>query len=75
MSKDIERFGAGHQAATMLPQRRFRVRMIGDRDTVSVVLMAGSISSVIDQVKNRRIATPAGLRSFTVNLEDDGQPV
>jgi hypothetical protein len=71
----IERPSVEYQALSVQTQRRFRVRMIGDRDIVSVVLMAGSISSVIDQVKNRRIATPPGMTSFTVDLEDDGAEI
>jgi hypothetical protein len=71
----IERPQREYQSLSLQKQRRFRVRMIGDRDTVSVVLMAGSISSVIDQVKNRRIVTPPGMTSFTVDIEDDGEKV
>lgn len=71
----IERPQREYQSLSLQKQRRFRVRMIGDRDTVSVVLMAGSISSVIDQVKNRRIVTPPGMTSFTVDIEDDGEEV
>ena len=54
-------------AISLSPQRRFRVAMQTDKGrTVSVTLTAGSIESVIDQVKGRRIATPPGLCGFSV---------
>lgn len=56
------------------PQRSFRIHMCAPDGDVTVRLKAGSIESVIDQVKHRRLATPAGMTSFSVD-EDDAADV
>lgn len=70
----IERPQREHQALSVQPQNRYRVRMVSDRASATVVLTASSASTVIDMVKNRRIATLPGMTFFSVDLED-GQEV
>ena len=65
----IERPDREYVALSLRPQRRYRVLMTGEATSVVVFLSAGSIDSVIDQVKNRRIATPPGMTSFSVEEE------
>ena len=48
------------------PQRRFKVLFATPGGSVSVILMASTLDSVIDQVKGRRIATPPHMSGFTV---------
>lgn len=52
------------------PQRSFRIHMCAPTGDVTVHLKAGSIESVIDQVKHRRLATPPGMTSFQVDEDD-----
>lgn len=66
----IERPRQEHQALSVQPQHRFRVRMVAGRDSSTIVLTASSASVVIDMVKNRRIATLPGMTFFSVDLED-----
>jgi hypothetical protein len=55
-------------AISVAPQHRFTVRMeCADGRVVSITLMAGTIESVIDQVRHRRIATPPGMVAYTVS--------
>ena len=60
----------GYYGMSLRPQQRYRVEMQGDVN-VSVVVMAGSASSVIDQVNYRRIATPPNMKGFTVSQIND----
>ena len=60
----------GYYGMCTRPQHRYRVEMQGDVN-VSVTVMAGSASSVIDQVHYRRIATPPNMKGFTVSQIDD----
>lgn len=55
-----------YYALSVVPQRKFQVIMTGRHGDVSIVLTAGSIDTVIDQVKGRRIATPPGMTGFRV---------
>ena len=54
-------------SCTVRPQRKFRVVMCGENGDVSMVVEAGSIETVIDQVENRRLATPPGMNGFSVS--------
>lgn len=56
-----------HDVITVLPQRRFVVRMeCADGQTVSIRVTAATIESVVDQVRGRRLATPPGMTGFSV---------
>lgn len=70
----IERFGADPRALSVQTQRRFKVRMLAPGGDVTVRVSASSLESVIDQVKHRRIATPPGMTSFSVE-DDDAEEV
>lgn len=61
----------GFLACSVRPQKRFRVLMRGDYGDVTITLEAGSIDSVIDQVANRRIATPPGMQGIFLVSEAD----
>ncbi|MGY6214967.1 hypothetical protein ACW73L_07380 [Methylolobus aquaticus] len=55
------------------PQRRFKVRVeCLDGRVVTITVTAGSMDSVIDQVTNRRIATPPDRVSFSVSEDLQG---
>lgn len=57
----------GWYSHSIAKQRQFRVVMHTPDGDVSIYMQAGSIETVIDQVKNRRIATPPGMRGFDVS--------
>lgn len=54
-------------SCTVRPQRKFRVVMCGENGDVSMTVEAGSIETVIDQIENRRLATPPGMNVFSVS--------
>ncbi len=67
----IERPQREYQSLSVQAQHRYRVRMMSDRTSATVVLTASSASAVIDMVKSRRIATLPGMTFFSVDLADD----
>lgn len=62
-----------HAVGAVAPHRPFKIVATGPDGSFTMTVQGVSIETVIDRIRSRRIAMPAGMLSFAVTDTESGE--